>query len=91
MNSTRGFYLATSPNDAEYFASLKSGLSGQAAVVRYTFSDTALERLLGSESVLGDIPQLGAKLPFEGQQLFVPTSNFDLFNELRALGHITSP
>jgi len=51
-----GFYLATSANDAEYFATLKSGLSGQAAVLRYKVSDTALGRMLGSNSVLRDIP-----------------------------------
>jgi len=84
-----GFYLATSQADAEYFASIKIGLNDQAAVLRFTMSDNALEQLLGSNSVLGDIPQAGAKLPFEGQQLVVPTEDFPLFNELRLAGEIT--
>ncbi|HEY6289999.1 MAG TPA: hypothetical protein VI455_00330, partial [Terriglobia bacterium] len=84
-----GFYLATNEGDAEYFGALKSGLAGSLGVIRYTFSRSALDSLLGSNSVLEDIPVAGAKVSFEGQQLFVPLSDFELFNRLRALGEIT--
>jgi hypothetical protein len=83
-----GFYLATSFNDAEYFGALHSGLGGKLAVIEYRLTPTAMDSLLGANSRLGPIPQGAARGEFEGQQLFVPTEDFGLFNDLQAGGDV---
>ncbi|SRR5258708_4201318 len=83
-----GFYLATSFEDAMYFGSLHTGFGGKVAVIEYRLTPTAIDSLLGANSRLEPMPQGGAESPFEGQQLFVPTEDFGLFNDLRAGGDI---
>lgn len=76
--------MVTKPGDAEFFA-VRNGCG---AVINVTLSDSAISQLQDAGAVIGEIPA-GPKSPiFEGQQFHVPTSAFDLFNQLRASGEI---
>jgi hypothetical protein len=78
-----GFYLATSKNDAEFFAVRR----WEGTVIRFELSDAAVAELATAASVLAPVP--GGNPPyFEGEELYVPPEAFGLFNKLRAGGEI---
>jgi hypothetical protein len=79
-----GFFVATHEADAEHFA-VRNGNGG---VIKVTVSDPAMSRLQQAGAVSRPIP-MGPKSPnFEGYEFHIPTSAFDLFNQLRASGEI---
>jgi hypothetical protein len=80
-----GFFMATKEGDAEFFAVR----NGRGAVIKVTMSDSAISQLQDAGAVIREIP-MGPKSPiFEGQEFHVPTSAFDLFNQLRSSGEIS--
>jgi hypothetical protein len=86
IDGDRGFYLATSEGDAEFFALRRS--TGR--VIAYEVTATAHDELIAAGARQHDIP--GRPPPyFEGQELFVPTALFHLFNRLQERGEIRVP
>jgi hypothetical protein len=80
-----GFYLATHPSDAEYFAARRE----PGTVLQYKMTDEALSILQSSGAYMSPIP-VGPKSPtFSGSQLVVPPSSFSTFNSLQQSGNIT--
>lgn len=79
-----GFFMATHYDDAEYFALRRT----PGFVVDITFSARAMDPLRGAGAAVRDIPGGPRSVRFAGQEFHVPTSAFDLFNELRRSGDI---
>ncbi|GLY67236.1 hypothetical protein [Amycolatopsis taiwanensis] len=80
-----GFFVATHASDAEFFAVR----NGSGAVIKVKISDGAMTQLRDAGAVQRAIPT-GPKSPtFAGEEFHIPTSAFDLFNQLRASGEIT--
>lgn len=77
-----GFYLATSLEDAKYFALRRS----PGGVLVYDLSNTAYELLRAAGSTEAAIP--GNPPYFEGGEFFVAASAFSLFNDLLKDGEI---
>jgi len=83
IDGSRGFFLATAPEDAEYFAARR----GSGTVLQYSFSPTAVQRLGGlNVTPLGSLGKFGS---FSGGEAIVGTDSFGTFNSLRQSGHIT--
>jgi hypothetical protein len=83
IDGDQGFYLASSEGDAEFFALRRS--TGR--VIAYEVTASAYEELVAAGATQQDIP--GRPPPyFEGQELFVPTALFPLFNRLQERGEI---
>jgi hypothetical protein len=78
-----GFYLATDPVAAEYFALRRD----PGTVLQYRLSSYAIGALTTAGSQLQPIPAGGVRLP--GSEFFIPPSAFPLFNSLRTSGNIT--
>jgi hypothetical protein len=83
--SAPGFYLATDPDVAMYFASLHNkGVT----MLRYAMTTAALSSLLASGAVLGSVPRGAAIGSFPGSQLAVVPAQFGRFNALLRDGSI---
>ncbi len=79
-----GFHAATKYTDAEFFALRRE----PGAVLKIEFTDDAFEALQAAGARLGPIP-LGPKSPrFSGDEMHIPDSAFELFNDLRRQGGI---
>lgn len=71
-------------SDAEFFAVR----NGRGAVIKVTISDGAMSQLQEAGAVTRAIP-VGPKSPsFAGDEFHIPTSAFDLFNQLAVNGGI---
>jgi hypothetical protein len=88
LDGPTGFFLAFEPTDAEFFALRR----GPGAVVEYELSDAALLELQSAGAIRQPIP-IGARSPrFVGDELLVPISAFEVFNDLSKRGEIqTTP
>jgi hypothetical protein len=85
LDGPGGFHLATSEGDAEFFAARR----GAGTVLRVDISDDAGNALRSAGASMRSIPR-GPKSPFfEGQEMHIPESAFDLFNQLRTGGGIS--
>ena len=69
--------MADNRNDAEFFAVRR----WTGTVIAYEVSQQALDQLVTAGATLDPIPGGGPPY-FEGQELFVSTALFSLFNEL---------
>lgn len=79
-----GFFVATHAADAEFFAVR----NGSGAVINVQISNDAMAQLREAGAVQRAIPT-GPKSPtFAGEEFHIPTSAYDLFNQLRAGGEI---
>jgi len=79
-----GFFLATNPGDAEFFAARRA----PGAVLQYDLSDTAVRTLVTGGATIAPIPR-GPNSPFfGGSQMIVPSPLFSTFDQLRASGQI---
>ncbi len=79
-----GFFLAAKEGDAEFFAVR----NGSGAIIRVSMSQDAVSQLEQAGAQIRPIP-VGPNSPdFEGDEFSIPSSAFDLFNELRAGGDI---
>lgn len=78
-----GFFLATSPADAEYWAMMRSG-----NILQFEFSQEALDALESGGAELRPIPWAPGSPSFQGQEFFVPERAFDLFNSLLNAGDV---
>jgi hypothetical protein len=79
-----GFFVATDDSDAIFFAVRK----GSGGVIKVTITDDAMAQLRDAGAVMRPIPR-GDKSPrFAGKEFHIPTSAFDLFNQLRGSGGI---
>jgi RHS repeat-associated protein len=84
-----GFYLAHERDAAWFFASRRPPSPGGYTVLRYEFTSDALAQLKAAGAESRPIPFGGRGQGFDlGHELYVPPSGFDLFNQLRAGGHI---
>jgi hypothetical protein len=79
-----GFFMATREGDAEFFAAR----IGSGAVIKIEISDSAMAQLIDAGAVSGPIPGGPNSPTFEGYEFHVPTSGFDLFNQLESAGEI---
>jgi hypothetical protein len=79
-----GFFTATHYEDAEYFGLRKA----PGAVLDVTFSRTAMDALHEAGAVVRDIPRSPKSPNFVGQEFHIPTSAFDVLNNLRSAGEI---
>jgi RHS repeat-associated protein len=77
-----GFYLATDPDAAAYFA-----LRRQGAILQYTLTQSAYDSLMSGGAQFGSIPP-GGMAYFPGYQLLIPPSLFPTFNGLQGSGQI---
>jgi hypothetical protein len=83
--SVPGFYLATDPDVAMYFASLHNkGVT----LLRYAMTTVALRTLLATGATLGPVPRGAAIASFSGSQLWVAPTQFGRFNGLLRDGSI---
>jgi hypothetical protein len=83
IDGPEGFFLATHPEDAAYFAARR----GQGTVLQYQFTPDAVQQLGGLPvTPLGPLGKFGR---FAGGETAVPTKAFDLFNSLQQSGQIT--
>jgi hypothetical protein len=83
LDGAPGFFLATAPEDAGYFAARR----GSGTVLQYSFSPTAVQRLGGLQvTPLGPLGKFGF---FKGGEAVIGTDSFKVFNSLRQSGHIT--
>ncbi len=81
-----GFFIATVQSDAEFFAVRQR--RGPGVVLLVDIAATALASLLAAGAIQRPIPR-GQKSPrFSGDELFIPTDVFDLFNALCQSGEI---
>jgi hypothetical protein len=77
-----GFYLATSADDASFFAARRSG-----PILQYDFSSSAVRSLGGlPNSPISAPPGYGR---FVGNETVISPRQFDAFNSLRQQGQIT--
>jgi hypothetical protein len=84
IDGESGFYLATHEGDAEFFAARRP--EGP-VVLTFELSILAMEALKGAGAVQRGVP--GGRPPyFTGDELFVPTTAFEAFNELMSKGEI---
>jgi len=83
--SARGFYLATDPEVAMYFASLHNKA---VTMLRYAMTTAALSSLLAGGAALGPVPRGAAIGSFPGSQLLVVPAQFSQFNDLLRDGSI---
>jgi hypothetical protein len=84
IDGPSGFFLAIEQTDAEFFAMRRS----PGGVLQFDFSADAVRQLRSSGMIQQPIPR-GLKAPFfRGDELIIPPSAFDLFNDLRRLGEI---
>jgi hypothetical protein len=79
-----GFFMGTHAGDAEFFAVR----NGSGAVITVEISDSAMAQLMDAGTVSRPIPAGPNSPTFEGYEFHVPTSGFDLFNQLRSAGEI---
>lgn len=83
--SVPGFYLATDPDVAMYFASLHNkGVT----LLRYAMTTIALDSLLARGATLGPVPRGAAIGSFPGSQLLVAPPLFGQFDALVREGSI---
>jgi hypothetical protein len=80
-----GFYLATDPAAAEFFA----GRRETGMILQYDISGRALNGLIAGGAALGPIPQGRFPFPFPGTQLAILPSQFVQFNSLVVRRSIT--
>ncbi|MFH9677385.1 hypothetical protein ACH4L5_34660 [Streptomyces sp. NPDC017405] len=80
-----GFFLATHYADAEFFA-LRQAV--QKGVIKVKITDTAMNRLEEAGAVTRKIPESPKSPKFQGCEFHIPSSAFNLFNELRQGGDI---
>jgi hypothetical protein len=80
-----GFFLATHPDAAEYFALRRQ----PGTILRYDLTDKALSSLLEGGAELRPIPRGALPGEFPGVELHIPTESFDRFNALRDSGEIS--
>ncbi|MDX3311449.1 RHS repeat protein [Streptomyces sp. ME08-AFT2] len=80
-----GFFLATHYADAEFFALRQAGQKG---VIKVKITDTAMNRLEEAGAVTRKIPESPKSPKFQGYEFHIPSSAFNLFNELRQGGEI---
>jgi RHS repeat-associated protein len=78
-----GFYLSSSPNDAEFFAARRNGTT-----LQYTISNSAMDTLRSQGATVTPIPA-GKTTTFEGMQFVIPPSAFSTFNALQSSGQIS--
>ena len=84
LDGPGGFHLASEVSDAEFFAARRS----PGTVLRIDISPEAAARLGQAGMRTGPIPA-GPKSPiFAGTETRIPSTVFDLFNQLRASGAI---
>jgi hypothetical protein len=84
-----GFYLAHDPDAAWFFAARRPPELGKYTILRYDITSDALAQLKAAGAESRPIPFGGRGQGFDlGHELYVPPSGFDLFNQLRAGGHI---
>jgi hypothetical protein len=79
-----GFFLATAEGDAWHFA-VRNGGGG---VIKVSITDDAMAQLRDAGAVSRSIPMSPKSPTFEGDEFHIPSSAFDLFNQLRANGGI---
>jgi len=79
-----GFYLATYPGDAEYFAARQA----PGSVVTFLLSQSALQTLMAAGSVFRPIARGPDSPYFQGEELVIPPSAFGIFDAERAAGRI---
>ncbi|MFG2794460.1 RHS repeat-associated core domain-containing protein, partial [Streptomyces sp. NPDC048419] len=79
-----GFFVATHAGDAEFFATRHGG----GAIIKVIISDDAMAQLRNAGAVARPIPMSPKSPTFAGDEFHIPTSAFDLFNQLRASGGI---
>lgn len=84
VNGAPGFYLATEHGDAEYFALRRS----PGAVALFEVDNEVIDELIESGAVLRPVPRSPMSPVFAGDELYIPSASFDLFNAARAQGRI---
>jgi hypothetical protein len=84
-DSPIGFYMATHPDDALFFAGRRTFPDG-ATILLITMKPSAVSTLQGQGAQ--PIPQGDFPSAFKGLQLFIPPTAFPTFNGLRGTGAI---
>jgi len=84
--SAPGFYLATDPDVAMYFASLHND---RVTMLRYAMTNAVLTSLLSGGATLGPVPRGAAIGLFAGSQLYIPPELFGRFNALVGDGSVS--
>jgi hypothetical protein len=82
-NGAPGFYMAFDAGDAEYFAARRGG-----SLVEVAIEEAAVAELLEAGAVQQSIPETAMSVRFAGDELYVPTSLFSCFNQMRKEGRI---
>jgi hypothetical protein len=84
IDGPSGFFLAFALSDAEFFALRR----GRAVVIQYELSAAAMTTLEAAGAIRQPIP-IGARSPkFSDDELFIPITSFEAFNELLRSGEI---
>ena len=84
VNGAPGFYLASSQNDAVYFAARRA--PGSILIVDIT--DDALAELLAGGAIRRHIPESPGSASFEGDEVYLPPALFGTFDEMRRAARI---